>query len=404
MTQSARLIRVLCFLLLLLPLSHGMAAELPEPDEGLRRWASQISQERYALWLQRLIARDMDPVSGAADPGSPPGRFSLDPAQQVKTQRFLRSALLSMGFDSAQTASEEFEITKNSSSSIQHYEFIAPDFRIQGRNLIAEIPGSRFPDETVVVGAHYDTLGHIDGANDNGSGVAALLSIAEVFMLSGVQPERTVRFVLFDAEEVGLLGSKHHFEQALLRGDEITLFINMDIIGFGPARFDHRTGRRLPHRNTLAVNGGPFHERIADALDRSSQKLSSGMSVDRSFDGGSFEMTPKEYFNPASRIMPSDSISALLNGFPAATVSENSTLWTRGPGAWTSPVFFRKMHSREDVFTEVNTNYAAGISRIVGATLLEVARSRIQFDTAEARAHRERLRRKLTCEKRLQGA
>lgn len=66
-------------------------------------------------------------------------------------------------------------------------------------NVIAELPGTSRRDEVVVIGAHYDTVADCPGANDNGTGVAALLSLANTF--SGTENARTLRFVAFVNEE-----------------------------------------------------------------------------------------------------------------------------------------------------------------------------------------------------------
>ncbi len=84
-------------------------------------------------------------------------------------------------------------------------------------NIMGRITGKN-PDEYVIIGAHFDHLGTdplldgdqiYNGADDNASGVAAVLQIARAFVESGVQPERTVIFALWDGEEKGLLGSEH---------------------------------------------------------------------------------------------------------------------------------------------------------------------------------------------------
>lgn len=110
--------------------------------------------------------------------------------------------------------------------------------RIPMRNVMARIDGKN-PNEYVVIGAHYDHLG-IDsfldgdqiynGADDNASGVQAVLQIARAFVESGVQPERTVIFALWDGEEKGLLGSEHFMLAAPMRGD-IKGYLNFDMIG-----------------------------------------------------------------------------------------------------------------------------------------------------------------------------
>ena len=73
------------------------------------------------------------------------------------------------------------------------------------RNVIAETH-SGDPDKVIVVGAHLDSVGTGPGINDNGSGSAGILEIAE--QLGGVRPQNKIRFVWFSAEESGLLGSE----------------------------------------------------------------------------------------------------------------------------------------------------------------------------------------------------
>ncbi len=101
------------------------------------------------------------------------------------------------------------------------------------RNLIAELPGDSGKDRVMVVGAHYDTTPNTQGANDNGSGVASLISIARELAQDPPEAFR-MRFLLFGAEEVGLFGSQHY--AANLDQDEvdsIVAMINIDVPGSG---------------------------------------------------------------------------------------------------------------------------------------------------------------------------
>lgn len=85
---------------------------------------------------------------------------------------------------------------------LQGYTVSRQTFTVRGldcHNLIVEVQGDQRPEEIVIVGAHYDTAIGTPGANDNGSGVAALLELSE--QLKGFQPERTLRFVAFTNEE-----------------------------------------------------------------------------------------------------------------------------------------------------------------------------------------------------------
>ena len=75
-------------------------------------------------------------------------------------------------------------------------------------NVVAKIEGKKYPNEYVVVGAHIDTYDVATGGVDCGSGVSAVMEAARMIMASGAKPDRTIIFVLFAAEEFGLLGSQ----------------------------------------------------------------------------------------------------------------------------------------------------------------------------------------------------
>ncbi|MBD3257509.1 M28 family peptidase [candidate division GN15 bacterium] len=96
------------------------------------------------------------------------------------------------------------------------------------QNVVAYKVGTTFPDHHIVVGAHRDAVPSSPGADDNGSGTAAVLEIARV--LADVDLDQTMVFVLFDAEEVGLIGSEHYVDEAVANGDSITMMFNMDMI------------------------------------------------------------------------------------------------------------------------------------------------------------------------------
>lgn len=109
---------------------------------------------------------------------------------------------------------------------------------LQMSNVLGFIPGER-TDEYVIVGAHFDHLG-IDetlandriynGADDNASGVSAVLQIARAFAASGQKPLRNVIFAFWDGEEIGLLGSKY-FVQTFPAINQIKGYLNFDMIG-----------------------------------------------------------------------------------------------------------------------------------------------------------------------------
>ncbi len=111
-------------------------------------------------------------------------------------------------------------------------------FECMGReceNVEVEIRGCRRPDEIVVVGAHYDTVAGSPGANDNGTGVAAALCLADAF--AGRGPDRTVRFVFFANEEppffrTGSMGSLVYARRCRKRQEKVVAMIALETLGY----------------------------------------------------------------------------------------------------------------------------------------------------------------------------
>ena len=99
------------------------------------------------------------------------------------------------------------------------------------RNVVAELPGAS--DEIVVVGAHYDSVWRGPGVIDNATGVEGLRRVAE--RLAGRPHPRTLRFVAFGAEEVGLVGARRHVAGIRERGEtpRVVGMVNLDCIGRG---------------------------------------------------------------------------------------------------------------------------------------------------------------------------
>ena len=88
----------------------------------------------------------------------------------------------------------------------------------QSGNVIAEVVGREVPEEIVVIGAHLDSWDLGTGAIDDGAGVGITMAALELIKDAGLAPRRTIRLVLWGAEEVGLLGAKAYrdrYEAAL---------------------------------------------------------------------------------------------------------------------------------------------------------------------------------------------
>jgi membrane-associated protease RseP (regulator of RpoE activity) len=138
-------------------------------------------------------------------------------------------------------------------------DLVADDVR--GANVVGILPGAdpTLADEAVVVGAHFDHLGSVGGvvhpgADDNASGTALVLGLARAFATAG-GAGRTLVFALFDAEEIGLIGSRHYVSRPALPLARTVAMVNFDMVG------------RM-HDRPLGVRGGdsgtPLRAMVAD--------------------------------------------------------------------------------------------------------------------------------------------
>lgn len=177
----------------------------------------------------------------------------------VKSARWLQRTLRDIGFDTA-VVLQPFPVSRSQLTGRVHVGTADGDSLVS-YNVIAQKKGSGpQSQETVVVTAHLDHLGKdggviYPGANDNASGIAVMLSIAEA--LRDVKLNRTVVLIAFSGEEAGLLGSKHFVDFPSIELDRIRVLINLDLVGSG--------------RHGIMIQGGqdyPDHERAMLTINR----------------------------------------------------------------------------------------------------------------------------------------
>lgn len=107
------------------------------------------------------------------------------------------------------------------------------------QNVIGYIPGSdkNYATSPIIIGAHLDHLGApgilFPGALDNASGSAIVMSVAKAFACSDIKPIRPVVFILFGAEEPGMIGSKYYIQNPLFPLDKTLCMFNLDMVGNG---------------------------------------------------------------------------------------------------------------------------------------------------------------------------
>jgi len=150
-------------------------------------------------------------------------------------------------------------------------------------NVVGMIEGidSDLKDEYLVIGAHLDHVGSqagllFPGANDNASGSAAVLELAEAFQTGDTKPKRSILFVLFASEEQGLFGSKHFVENIKIDTNKIIAMFNLDCIGYG---------------DSVQIGNGkssPLLWKLVDSID----EKNSNLVVNDTWNGGGADATP----------------------------------------------------------------------------------------------------------------
>ncbi len=148
-------------------------------------------------------------------------------------------------------------------------------------NVVVVKPGYAEPDKVIVVGGHYDTynsqqssLVFAPGADDNGSGTAATMEMARI--LADIPLRKTVIFIPFTAEEVGLIGSAYAASQFVANGTDIEVMFNYDMIGYDPS--DTRQ---------LAISGASFNNNYRDFMVETVTRLTDLVPVPENSPGGS---------------------------------------------------------------------------------------------------------------------
>ncbi|SMO58720.1 M20/M25/M40 family metallo-hydrolase [Solitalea koreensis] len=109
---------------------------------------------------------------------------------------------------------------------------------VQSYNVVAEIKGSEFPDQYIVVGGHLDSWDLAQGAQDDGAGVMQSIEVLRTIKALGIKPKHTIRAVLFINEENGARGGLKYAELAKQNNEHHLVAIESDAGGFTPRGFD----------------------------------------------------------------------------------------------------------------------------------------------------------------------
>jgi len=179
-------------------------------------------------------------MPGTSFQGSLPPLTSEEQALEVE----LRSHVVALAQQIGERNLWHFDGLQQSAAYIREnfqqsgYEVNQQPYEVMGKtceNLEVEVLGSSRSDEILLIGAHYDSVKGSPGANDNGTGVAAVLALARIF--KHVAPSRTVRFVAFANEEPPFfrshdMGSRVYARGSRQKGEQIILMVSLETIGY----------------------------------------------------------------------------------------------------------------------------------------------------------------------------
>ncbi|MGZ3460784.1 MAG: M28 family metallopeptidase [Archangium sp.] len=204
-------------------------------------------------------------------------------------------------------------------------------------NVIAEIPGTTKPEEVVLVGAHFDA--YHDGADDNTTGVAALVEMARI--LSQYKFERTLRFVGFDYEEFGLVGSARYVMAEGKGPERIVASMVFDCIGY----YDTKPGSQLSMPGLPTPPAGDFLAVIAD--DSSSHLASEVYALNQAL----------KVFKVVPLTIPRDGTGILTGNLRR---SDHASFWVQGQEALfvTDTANFRNPNYHKPTDTQETLNPA----------------------------------------------
>lgn len=179
---------------------------------------------------------------------------------------------------------ERFEEYGIASRGILYYQPFREN-SVTGYNVIGEVRASERSNEYVIVGAHYDHLGTIKGkiypgADDNASGVAALLELGRMFAQmkkDGKRLSKNILFVAFDGKEMSMAGSRNFLKSSKIHPENIACMINIDQIGSTLAP---------PGKDTsylLVLGRDKIAEWAANQIDMCNKMANIGLDIDYTF-------------------------------------------------------------------------------------------------------------------------
>ncbi len=303
--------------------------------EDIAARVSAVSAERLMASVETLCENGpRHPMPDSDAPGS---------LASQKAVTWVAETLIAQGWPETAITRERFEHTRYNGE------------RVWVANLVLESTGTEFSNEVLEVVAHWDSVQRAPGADDNATGVAALIEMASALRAQGPTP-RTVRFVFVAEEETGLNGSAHHVTQ-LAPGENLHGALVFDMIGYASDDADSQTSPvpwlpLMPSTGDFIVLLGNWSgSGLCDLYDACARAYVPDLKITG--------------FHSIGGILPdadrSDHWFYWENGYPAAFLSDTANF--RNP----------HYHQKSDAPETLNPNFFKSVTQAAVATVLEWA-------------------------------
>jgi Zn-dependent M28 family amino/carboxypeptidase len=320
--------------MMLLLIFSGCSKDKPDQAsfDDARAVAEGVREDNLMQWVEQLAAVHLydTPIDNSDFP--PGDLFPSDHLTRDSATGFVAGVFKKMSYD--------------------------PDTLVLGEgtyatyNVFAEWPGTTKPDEVILVGCHHDAF--YGGADDNGSAVAAMLEAARV--VRDHLFARTIRFISFDLEEFGAIGSTRYVQAGY--ADDVHSAIVMDCIGyhsFEPGSQKNVMGVTLPDVGDYLMIIG--NKNSADLVQQS-VALANGHNLSKSY----------------GLIAPGDGMYFLASAFSR---SDHGLLWYQGvPAIFLSDgANFRNpyYHTEDDLPENLDPEFLTGNTKVLIATIALLA-------------------------------
>ncbi len=253
-------------------------------------------------------------------------------------------------------------------ADLETYRSAVPDGNYTGQNIIGQLAGTTQAETVFIIDAHFDSVSNSPGADDNGSGVAGVLEVLRV--LAPYRFSKTLRFIGFDLEEEGLVGSAHYVQNSITAEETIEGVFNMEMIGYysgEPNSQDFPTGFNILYPDQYAaIEADEFRGNFINIIgDQNSTTLQTGF------------VNAAELYIPELKVISLTAPPNWLAITPDFGRSDHAPFWLSGIPALmlTDGSNFRNpnYHTSNDVLETLNFTFMSNVVKAIVGAVAEAA-------------------------------